>query len=135
VGAITPVITWFFARRFPRSTFRYFNMPLFFGGPGWLPPATVYQYLCWGFYGTLFNYYIKRRWAGWWFQYNYITSAAMDCGLIIATLIIFFTLNLTVATAPKWFGNWDVYDTLDQKGLAVKSFVAIGETFGPATWS
>lgn len=99
-----------------------------------LPPATSYNYLCWGTVGLIFNYFIKRRWNGWWLQYNYITSAALDCGLVIATIIIFFTLYLTSAKLPKWYGNYDVFDTLDQAGTAVKSYVAEGETFGPTSW-
>ncbi|KAI0007044.1 small oligopeptide transporter [Xylariaceae sp. FL0662B] len=134
VGAVTPVITWFLARRFPKSIFRYFNMPLIFGGSGQIPPATVYNYLCWGSVGMVFNYYIKRRFQGWWLQYNYITSAALDCGLVVSTIIIFFTLYLTSATAPQWYGNVDVYSTLDQSGTAIKSVVAEGETFGPTSW-
>ncbi|KAI4866298.1 small oligopeptide transporter [Hypoxylon rubiginosum] len=137
VGAVTPVITWFLARRAPSSMFRFFrsiNMPLVFGGSSMLPPATSYTYLCWGTVGLIFNYFIKRRWNGWWLQYNYITSAALDCGLVIATIIVFFTLYLTSARLPKWYGNYDVFDTLDQTGMAIKSFVADGETFGPTSW-
>ncbi|KAF3064003.1 Sexual differentiation process protein isp4 [Daldinia childiae] len=135
VGAITPIITWFLARRAPKSIFRFINIPLIFGGSGWIPPATAYTYLCWGTVGFIFNYYIKRRWNGWWMQYNYITSAGLDVGLAVSTIIIFFTLYLTSAKLPRWYGNYDVFDTLDQTGLAIKSFVADGETFGPETWA
>ncbi|KAI0405606.1 OPT family small oligopeptide transporter [Xylaria palmicola] len=134
VGAVTPIITWFLARRYPRSVARHINMPLIFGGSSWIPPATVYSYLCWGSVGFLFNYSIKRRFNGWWLQYNYITSAALDCGLIISAVLIFLTLYLTSASPPQWYGNYDVYETLDQRGLAIKSFVAAGETFGPTSW-
>ncbi|KAI1779413.1 small oligopeptide transporter [Hypoxylon cercidicola] len=136
-GAVSPVITWFLARRASRSMFPFFrsiNMPLVFGGSGMIPPASAYSYLCWGTVGLIFNYFIKRRWNGWWLQYNYITSAGLDCGLLIATIIIFFTLYLTSARLPKWYGNYDVFDTLDQTGMAIKSFVADGETFGPTSW-
>ncbi|GAW27068.1 putative OPT family Small oligopeptide transporter [Rosellinia necatrix] len=133
-GAVSPVIAWFLARRYPRSMARYINMPLVFGGSGWIPPATAYSYLCWGSVGFFFSYLVKRRFNGWWLQYNYITSAALDCGLIISTILIFFTLYLTSANAPRWYGNYDVYETLDQRGLAIKSFAAAGETFGPTSW-
>lgn len=134
VGAVSPVITWFIARRYPKSIARYINMPLVFGGSGWIPPATAYSYLCWGSAGFVFSYLIKRRFNSWWLQYNYITSAALDCGLVVATMLIFFTLYLTSASAPRWYGNYDVYETLDQRGLSIKSFVAAGETFGPTSW-
>ncbi|KAI5867752.1 small oligopeptide transporter [Durotheca rogersii] len=137
VGAISPIITWLVARRCPKSIFgfvRSINMPLIFGGANMIPPASTYTYLCWGSVGIAFNYYIKRRWNGWWLQYNYITSAALDCGLGVATIIIFFTLYLTSTQLPKWYGNYDVFDTLDQTGMAIKKFAAVGETFGPESW-
>ncbi|KAH8662219.1 OPT oligopeptide transporter protein-domain-containing protein [Xylariales sp. PMI_506] len=135
VGAVAPVFSWLLARRWPKSIWRYVSTPLLFGGSGYIPPSTVYNYLCWGVYGTIFNYFIKRRWTGWWLHYNYITSAALDCGLIISTIIIFFTLNLTGTTAPQWFGNENVFDNLDQSGTAIKTVLTDGQTFGPSSWS
>ncbi|RYP64832.1 hypothetical protein DL769_006507 [Monosporascus sp. CRB-8-3] len=134
VGVTAPVATWFLARRFPKSVFRYVSAPLIFGGSGMIPPATVYNYLCWGAVGWVFNWFIRRRYRGWWLQYNYITSAALDSGLIVSTIVIFFALYLSSATPPQWFGNVGVFGTLDQKGEAVKSFVEEDQTFGPATW-
>ena len=81
-----------------------------------------------------FNYFIKKRWPGWWMQYNYVTSAALDCGLIISTIIIFFTLYLTNAQAPIWFGNVDVMNTLDQTFSAIQKTVPDGQTIGPSVW-
>ncbi|KAK6594613.1 OPT family small oligopeptide transporter [Botrytis cinerea] len=66
---------------------------------------------------------------------NYITSAALDTGLILCTLLIFFTLELTNAKPPQWFGNVDVFETMDMQGTAVRKVLAEGETFGPETWS
>ncbi|OAA61604.1 small oligopeptide transporter [Niveomyces insectorum RCEF 264] len=134
VGAAAPIVTWFLARRYPRSVWRYVSTPLIFGGSGYLPPATVYIYLCWGVVGTVFNYFIKRRWNGWWLQYNYVTSAALDSGLIFSTLIIFFTLYLTLAQAPEWFGNNGALDTLDMNFKAIQLPLKKGETFGPSSW-
>lgn len=134
VGALAPVVTWLLARRWPRSIWRYVSTPLIFGGSGWLPPASVYIYLCWGAVGTFFNYFIKRRYTGWWLQYNYIVSAALDCGLILCTMVIFFTLYLTSAQAPQWWGNEVIKSTLDSSGLANKSSIPSGSKIGPATW-
>ena len=68
-------------------------------------------------------------------QYNYITSAALDCGLIVSTIVIFFALSMSNSTAPQWFGNLDVFETLDFKAKAVTKHVPPGETFGPDTWA
>lgn len=134
VGAAAPVLTWFLARRYPRSFWRYVNMPLIFGGSGWLPPATVFIYYCWGIVGTVFNYFIRRRRTGWWLQYNYVTSSALDCGLIVSTLVIFFALYLSGTGSPRWFGNMVPFKTMDMLSKAVQRPVPPGETFGPSSW-
>ena len=132
VGAVTPVLTWLLARRYPRSIWRYVNAPLIFGGSAWIPPATTYIYFCWGIVGTVFNYFIKRRQRGWWLQYNYVTSAALDSGLILSTVVVFFGLYMTGIEPIDWKGNRIV--TLDSLGLSVKAPMAPGETFGPTVW-
>ena len=134
VGAVAPIVSWFFARRYPRSLWRYVNFPLVFGGSGWIPPATVYIYYCWGIVGTIFNFFIRRRKTGWWLQYNYLTSAALDVGLLLSTLVIFFTLTLSHTEAPKWFGNTVAMSTMDSTALAVQKKVEPGEIFGPHKW-
>lgn len=134
LGALAPVLTWFFVRRYPRSIWRYVNMPLIFGGAGNMPPATVYIYYCWGIVGTVFNFFVRRRWKGWWMQYNYVTSSALDCGLIVSTLVIFFALYLSGTETPKWFGNVDALKTMDHNTKAVLRVLGPGETFGPDTW-
>ena len=138
IGAAAPIITWLLARRWPKSAWRYVNVPVIFGGALMIPPASVYIYLCWGVVGIIFNYYIKRRYTGWWLQYNYITSAALDCGLIIATLVIFFTLYLMGSHEPDWWGNSSLNGalaTLDHSGKAIKSFVVGNDITGPKTWT
>jgi OPT family oligopeptide transporter len=134
IGAILPVFTWLAARRWPKSPARYFMIPVMFGGIGYIPPAGVYNYLCWGIVGFTFQYYIRRKYFGWFKQYNYVTAAALDTGLILSTIIIFFTLQLTLQSPPQWYGNIDVINTLDAVGKAVKSHVMEGEFFGPTEW-
>jgi len=83
----------------------------------------------------IFNFFIKRRWNGWWMQYNYITSAALDCGLLVSTIVIFFALSMSNSTPPQWFGNVQVFETLDMTHSAVQKVVPEdGEPFGPKTW-
>lgn len=68
-------------------------------------------------------------------RYNYILSAALDSGVAIALIIIFFTLQL-----PKgginidWWGNTVWMNTLDAMGAPFYT-LAPGEIFGPTTWS
>lgn len=67
-------------------------------------------------------------------QYNYITSAALDCGLISSTIVVFFSLYLSEANPPEWFGNVGALNTTDMTGTAVHSVLPPGQTFGPSTW-
>jgi hypothetical protein len=89
------------------------------------------NYLMWGIIGTLFNRYIRNRARGWWLQYNYILSAALDAGLAFGTILIFFTLTMTKQKPPAWWGNTAYQNTLDYKGVAIRKTLAKGEAFGP----
>lgn len=136
-GAALPVALYFAARKWPKSFIRYMMSPLIFGGTGLIPPATPINYLTWGAVGWFFNRYIRGKHLGWWMQYNYITSAGLDVGLALCTILIFFTIVLTNTEAPDWWGNSVVSSTLDyQGGLYNKQkTVAKGETFGPPAGS
>lgn len=133
-GAFAPIIIFFAARRWPKSNLRYLNAPIIFSGSGLLPPATPLNYLTWGAVGWLFNKYIKNKYRGWWMRFNYLTSAGLDIGLALCTIVIFFTLQLTNQKPPQWWGNVKALETLDMQGSAVQKVVAEGKTFGPPTW-
>ncbi|KAH8898232.1 small oligopeptide transporter, OPT family [Thozetella sp. PMI_491] len=146
LGAALPVITYYLAKRWPRSPIRYLHWPVIFGGNALIPPATIFIYLCWSVVGIFFNGFIKRRFKGWWGRYNYITSAGLDTGLYISTLVIFFALILPQqVNPPQWFmnptpdgtfadGQNNAFNNLDAMGALAKLQVADGETFGPSSW-
>lgn len=101
-------------------------------------------------FGLVFNYWIQRRWGGWWHTYNYITAAALDSGLILSTIVIFFAITLPGVKIPQWWGNKAPFETMvrnyspvrSQVGLTRKDYlnsavqrkVVEGETFGPTQW-
>jgi hypothetical protein len=70
------------------------------------------NYLMWIMVGFTFSKVIRSRFRGWWLQYNYILSAALDAGLALCTIFIFLTLQLTKVDPPKWWGNNVVSSTL-----------------------
>ena len=67
-------------------------------------------------------------------RYNYITSAGLDAGLAICTILIIAALNLTTTTFPSWWGNTAPAGTLDYLEVSILKKVANGTTFGPKTW-
>ena len=136
VGAILPVLIYFGARAFPKSPIRYLSAPVIFGGTGNLPPGTPLNYLSWGIVGFVFNKYIMNKYRGWWMRFNYLTSAGLDVGLALSTIIIFFCLQLTNTQFPSWWGNDFPLTTMDQQDTAVQRVVdpTTGEFFGPRVW-
>ncbi|KAH7272790.1 OPT oligopeptide transporter protein-domain-containing protein [Fusarium solani] len=134
VGAITPIVIYLAAKRWPRSPVRYLMAPLIFGGAGAIPPATPLNYLSWGVVGFVFQFWIKKRHFRWWTRLNFLTSSALDLGLALATLFIFFAFTLHGVEPPSWWGNNVVSTTMDVQGTAIQAHVAKGERFGPESW-
>jgi hypothetical protein len=134
LGGLLPIFFFIIAYFFPRSRVRLLSAPVMLGGITWLPPATPLNFTSWAVVGLIFNYWIRRRWGGWWLTYNYITAAALDSGLIIATIMIFFIITLPGVAVPQWWGNTTVFQTLDAMSLAIRKMVAHGDTFGPKSW-
>jgi len=67
-------------------------------------------------------------------QYNYVTSAALDVGLALTSLAIFFFIQLPVnGSMPAWWGV-NVLNTVDYNAEAVAKVPAKGEFFGPREW-
>ncbi|CAI7628094.1 unnamed protein product [Penicillium bialowiezense] len=96
--------------------------------------ATPLSYASWVMFGLIFNYWIRRRWGGWWHTYNYVTAAALDSGLILSTIVVFFAIILPDVSIPQWWGNTAPFETMDYLYTAIRKTVKEGETFGPAQW-
>jgi hypothetical protein len=66
---------------------------------------------------------------------DYVLSAALDSGVAIATVIIFFCITLP-AGSLSWWGNTVFRQTADGKGTPWKSLPPEGY-FGPrkGTWN
>jgi OPT family oligopeptide transporter len=134
IGAALPVIHWAALKKWPKSVLRYVNIPVILNGNANIPPATPTTYMSWFIVGTVFNKYIRGKWTGWWMRYNYITSAALDSGLILCTIVIVLCFSLTNTLAPQWWGTVGYQNTLDYQGDAIQVILDEGETFGPSSW-
>lgn len=137
VGALTPCLFYTLTRMFPKSKVRYLSAPLIFGGVGFIPPATPLTYMSWMVVGMTFNYFIRRKYNGWWSNYNYLTSGGMDLGLAICLIVMFFAVSLPQKSFPEWWGATVVANTLDTMDAAIQKVLPDGEIFGPprGSWS
>lgn len=104
IGVALPIITFYFAKRWPMSFWRYFNAPVFFGGAlGWAPYNWTYIHGSF-ILGVVFNFFIKRRAQGWWGRYAYVMSGSFQAAVGIGALVMYFCLqawNINV----HWIGN------------------------------
>ncbi|KAG8904835.1 hypothetical protein FRB99_001091 [Tulasnella sp. 403] len=139
VGAIAPVIPWLLTKKFPNSFFKYINLPVILSGTGAIPPASAINYVPWAIVGFIFQYVIRRRHFAWWAKYNYVLSAALDSGVALSVILIFFCLqypkNGTIGaeTIQTWWGNTVYANTADAKGTPMYKLPAKGY-FGPDSW-
>ncbi|XP_006455006.1 oligopeptide transporter protein OPT variant 1 [Agaricus bisporus var. bisporus H97] len=135
VGAIAPVIPWLISFKYPNSFLKYVNFPVIFNGTGLIPPATAINYVPWAAVGFIFNYVIRRRHFSWWTKYNYVLSAALDSGVAISIIAIFFCLqfpeNGAIGTTNilNWWGNTVPFTGADGRGVPLRQLQP-GEKFG-----
>ncbi len=111
----------------------------------------------WAIVGFIFQYVIRRRHFAWWAKYNYVLSAALDSGVALSVIFIFFTYvssrpcgpNDELTSTPSlqypkngtigensvlaWWGNNVYAETADWKGTPLLPLPEKGY-FGPDTW-
>lgn len=110
-------------------------MPVFFAGLGQLPPATGINYSSWAMVGCFFQWFMRRFHFRWWMRYNYILSAALDSGIALSLIFIFFCLQYPKGGLNlNWWGNTVWQNTYDSIGMPFYT-VAPNSTFGLKTWS
>jgi len=90
LGVAAPFCAWLVSLNWPKSFIRYVNFPVIFAGTGLIPPASAVNYVPWAIVGFIFQYVIRRRHLSWWTKYNYVLSAALDSGVAISIVVIFF---------------------------------------------
>ncbi|CAI7619675.1 unnamed protein product [Penicillium crustosum] len=132
VGPAVVVITYLLGRRWKFAN--YVSWPVAFGAMSQVPPATGISFSSWWIVNLIFNGVLRRRKPAWWSKYNYVLSAALDCGVAVATVIIFFCITLP-AGSLSWWGNTVSKTTADGKGTPYMGLPARGY-FGPpkGTW-
>ncbi|KAF9275129.1 hypothetical protein BGZ68_000110 [Mortierella alpina] len=106
VGALLPLLSWMLAKKFTNVTWlKYVHWPVLLAATSNMPPALPYMYTNGLFLGFIFAFLLRRYRYGWWSRYNYLTSAALDTGVAISGLVIFFAIQSWDGGFPYWWGN------------------------------
>ncbi|KUI66912.1 Glutathione transporter 1 [Cytospora mali] len=137
IGLILPPITYYIWKKTKSDFVRRINWPLIFVGTYNVPPATGINYSSWYIVNLVFNKIIFNRFRAWWTKYNYVLAAALDTGLAISGIVIFFAItygpNLQF---PDWWGNTVWQNTADGLGTPWMQLPSIGYFGGGnGTWS
>ncbi|KAG0917272.1 hypothetical protein G6F33_001645 [Rhizopus arrhizus] len=122
-GFLLPIPFYLLKKKYPNSWVRHVSIPVFMLGPAPYPPAPTNVAPVWAFIGFVFNYVIKRRANAWWKKYNYVLSAALDSGVAICAIVIFFAFQNTEIKFPAWWGN--NADSVDQCPLATANWSGV----------
>ncbi|KAG0302647.1 hypothetical protein BGZ98_007336 [Dissophora globulifera] len=106
IGAALPAIFWALSKKFPDTKWlKYVHWPVLLAATANMPPALPYMYTNGLALGFIFAYWVRRYRYDWWARYNYLTSAALDTGVAISGLIIFFAIQSWDGEFPAWWGN------------------------------
>lgn len=115
IGAVLPLPFWFLSRKYPGTWLKYISVPIALNGIGFIPPASGLSYTSWFGVAFVFQYLIRKYNFRWWSKYNFVTSAALDSGTIISTILVFLALGLADGgnLHISWWGNNVMSNNLD----------------------
>ena len=104
-GLLIPIPFYIFSRRYPGTVIDRIHTPVILTSTGMMPPARPYQYANWLVVGFMFQFWAKRYRRDWYHRFNYVLSAALDSGVALSALLIFFTLQMRNIEFPAWWGT------------------------------
>ncbi|KAL3503644.1 hypothetical protein ACH5RR_038093 [Cinchona calisaya] len=107
-GLLAPVPVWLLSRKYPdKKWIKLINIPVILGATSNMPPARSINYITWGAVGILFNFYIYRKYKGWWAKHAYIMGAALNAGVAFMGILLYFSLQSRNISGPLWWGLED----------------------------
>jgi len=137
LGAAAPILLYYLIRSVPhhRSFLRKVSFPVAFGSLSWIPPATGLNFSVWAVVCFFFNSLLRKRKPEWWSKYTMTLSAALDSGLALGLLFVFFGIIYPGFNEGfSWWGTEVYKQGCDWQACAYTTLKP-GEKFGPQTWS
>lgn len=132
IGVVLTLLVYVIQRKYPKNEFlKHIHTPIFFTGPGGIPPSTPYNYSLF-FAMSFILFTIKRYWPRWFSRYNFVMGAGVEAGVAISMVIIFLCVQYPGGKL-NWWGNNVYKNTYDHK---YKKFYTLkkGEKFGYDNW-
>ncbi|CAN4092295.1 unnamed protein product [Withania somnifera] len=122
-GLLAPFLVWVLHKSFPsQSWIKLINLPVLLAATASMPPATTLNFNSWIVIGIVFNFFIFRYRKNWWQRHNYVLSAALDAGVALMGVVLFFCVTLWNVNF-SWWGTGGEYCELAScptgKGISV----------------
>lgn len=133
VGALLAIAVWLARRWKPENGFfKTLDPTLLMGGAANIPAVTGYNFSSWFVVGFIFNFWVHRRYRAWWKKYNLVLAIALDCGVAIAAILIYFCVVYTGASDSfSWWDTTVASSGCDSKGC---SHLPISQLSPPSGW-
>jgi OPT family small oligopeptide transporter len=113
IGGITPCITFYLFKKFPKKWYGQIHSPVFFTGPTSIPPSTPYNYGTYFVTATIIVY-LRKVWPNWYGSKGLVLGASIETGVALAVVVIFLSLQYR-GHYINWIGNTIWKDTLDYR--------------------
>nr|XP_010320236.1 oligopeptide transporter 2-like [Solanum lycopersicum] len=108
-GLVAPFLVWLLHKSFPRQSWiKLINIPVLLAATASMPPATTLNFNSWIVVGTVFNFFVFRYRKQWWQRYNYVLSAALDAGVAVMGVVLFFCVTVWNVNF-SWWGTGGEY--------------------------
>ncbi|KAG0655928.1 oligopeptide transporter, partial [Maudiozyma exigua] len=93
IGVVVTLLVYVIQRKYPKNEFlKHIHTPIFFTGPGGIPPSTPYNYSLF-FAMSFILFTIKRYWPSWFSRYNFVMGAGVEAGVAISVVVIFLCVQ------------------------------------------
>ena len=104
IGFLLPVPFWIGHRYFPRLRLDYLNTAIIANFIGLLYVGINSVTMPWFYVGVISQWYMRKYRPNWFIKYNYILSAAMDCGTQVIVFILSFAVFGGAGSAVSYSG-------------------------------
>ncbi|KAF9169353.1 hypothetical protein BGX21_008146 [Mortierella sp. AD011] len=128
IGALLPIPFWYATKLYPNIQWlKLVHWPVLLAATSNIPPGLPYFFTNGLFLGFVFMYILRRYRYRWWSRYNYLSSAAMDTGVAIGGILIFFIFQNNNINFPSWWGNPPYSDgtTIEEMNAAALDHCAL----------
>lgn len=106
IGALLPCVSWSLIRKYRKVKWlRRIHFPIMLSAATILPSGRPGDFPSWLLAGFFFNYILLKHARSWWKRYAYVFSAAMNCGVALSTLVIFFVFQNNQIEFRTWIGS------------------------------